>query len=357
MTPQASSQDVGDNNPAISRVNNFAALRDQVLQQKDSSAEQLEVVGNDYVRLILKPPLGRGYVDFIQFAPDFLAVISDSEYHGDMQFNYVGESWARFNFRLSGGSVISFDGCQHEELGGRTSHIFAQPQGLTQCDKYVTGEPSRWVSILCKRKRLTENLGLEIERLPRRFADFLEGNEGDLYFTTAGLSHASEMLVSQLLKPPKNLTLRPLYLKSKIYGLLYTYLDEIFRIDDPPRNLGSLNQRDIGKLEEGRHILEKDMLNSLNMYSLSRKIGLNRNKLSYGFRDYFGITIFDFCKQTRLKKAYEMLLDTELSILQIADAVGYTHASSLTVAFKAYYGRTPIQVRNGIRKNAANPAS
>ena len=167
MTLHSISSTIGSNVPVISRANNFAALRKQILQHEGSSVEQFEVVGSDYVRLSLKPPLGSGYVDFIQFAPDFLAVISDSEYHGDLQFSYFGESWARFNFRLSGGSVISFDGCQCEELGGRTSHIFTHPEGLTQSDMFVPGEASRWVSILCKRERLTENLGLEIERLPR----------------------------------------------------------------------------------------------------------------------------------------------------------------------------------------------
>jgi len=351
MTLQPGSNTFETNGPIISRANNFAALRDQVLQQDDSSAEQSEVVGNDYVRLSMKPPLGNGYVDFIQFAPDFLAVISDSEFHGNRQFNYIGESWARFNFRLSGGSVISFDGCQCEELGGRTSHIFAHPEGLTQSDIFIPGEASRWVSILCKRKRLTENLGLEIECLPREFADFLDGNDGELFFKTAPLSHATEMLVCQLLKPPENLALRPLYLKSKIYSLLYAYLDETFCINKSPGSSGTLSQRDIEKLEESKHILENDMLNSFNMHSLSRKVGLNRNKLSYGFRDNFGITIFDFCKQTRLRKAYERLVNTEMSILQIADAVGYTHASSLTVAFKACYGRTPMQIRNEIKND------
>lgn len=349
MTLQTTSYAFESNGPVISRANNFADLRNQVLQQKNSSAEQFEVVGNDYVRLSLNPPLGSGYVDFIRFAPDFLAVISDSQYQGKMQFNYVGESWTRFNFRLSGGSIVSFDDCQCEELGGRTSHIFAHPQGLTQCDSFIPGEASRWVSILCKRKRLTENLGLDIERLPRKFADFLDGNEGELFFKTATLSYACEMLVSQLLNPPGNLALRPLYLKSKIYGLLYAYLDEVFCIGELTSQSGNLNQRDIARLEESKHILEKDMLNSFNMYSLSRKVGLNRNKLSYGFRDHFGITIFDFCKQTRLKKAYEMLRNADMSILQIADAVGYTHASSLTVAIKACYGRTPSQIRNGVR--------
>jgi len=279
MTLQPGSNTFETNGPIISRANNFAALRDQVLQQDDSSAEQSEVVGNDYVRLSMKPPLGNGYVDFIQFAPDFLAVISDSEFHGNRQFNYIGESWARFNFRLSGGSVISFDGCQCEELGGRTSHIFAHPEGLTQSDIFIPGEASRWVSILCKRKRLTENLGLEIECLPREFADFLDGNDGELFFKTAPLSHATEMLVCQLLKPPENLALRPLYLKSKIYSLLYAYLDETFCINKSPGSSGTLSQRDIEKLEESKHILENDMLNSFNMHSLSRKVGLNRHKL------------------------------------------------------------------------------
>ncbi len=349
MQLEPRSNAIADSGPVVSRGNNFAAVREQILREDSSPSEQIEVTGSDYIRLSLKPPIGRGYVDFIQFAPDFLAVVADSEFSDEQIFSYKGESWAKFNFRLSGASVISFDGRHSEELGGRTSHVFAHPKGLTQCDLFVPGEASRWVSIFFKRRRLTENLGIDVERLPREFADFLEGNEGAGYFKTTDLSYSTEILVRELLKPPENLALRPLFLKSRIYSLLYAYLNETFCMDDCADRPGSLSRRDIEKLEESRSILEEDMLNSLNMHSLARKVGLNRNKLSYGFRDHFGITIFKFCKQTRLRKAHELLINTSMSAVQIADAVGYTHASSLSVAVKACFGRTPIQIRNEVR--------
>jgi AraC-like DNA-binding protein len=335
--------------PVVSRGNNFAALREQILQKDGPAAKEVAVIGNDYVRLFMNPPLGRGYVDFIQLAPDFLVSVADCDFLDDQHFKYFGENWVKFNFRLSGASIIGFDGHQREELGGRTSHVFAQPKGLMQRDSFMRGEASRWVSILCKRKRLTENLGVDIERLPTKLANFLDGSEKEGYFKSANLSCSSEMLVRELMKSPDKLALRPLYVKSKIYSLLYAFLNETFCMSDRSSQHGKLSRRDIVKLEESKFILEEDMLNSLNMHGLARKVGLNRNKLSYGFRDHFGLTIFEFCKQTRLSKAREMLVNTNMSNVQIADAVGYTHASSLTVAVKAHFGFTPIQIRNGSR--------
>ncbi|PCI54289.1 MAG: hypothetical protein COB36_10575 [Alphaproteobacteria bacterium] len=330
------------------RKNNFASLRESLTQNFGHCIKQVELMGQDYVRLALKPPVAEGYVDFIEFAPDFIAVISNICFYDDMVLNYQGEDWIRFNFKLSGGMSLGFDGQNDLDIEERSSHIFIQPKGLIQTDTYHKNTPSQWVSILCKRERLVDNLGFNPEQFPAKMDDFLSCGKGDLFFAKQKLNFSTEKLVMSLMNSPQNLLLRPLYLKAKIYELLYEYLDGMYCADETQPTALGLSQKDINKLDEARYLLENDLLATFNMKDLSRKVGLNRNKLSYGFRDHFGITIFDFCKESRLKKACELLRTTDKSVIEIAYEVGYSHPGSFSSAFKSHYGATPRFFRNNV---------
>lgn len=57
-----------------------------------------------------------------------------------------------------------------------------------------------------------------------------------------------------------------------------------------------------------------------------------------------------YIQQARLEKAKELLAHTDLNILEIAQAVGYEHAPSLTRLFRQKAGVTPSQYRQASRQ-------
>ena len=57
---------------------------------------------------------------------------------------------------------------------------------------------------------------------------------------------------------------------------------------------------------------------------------------------------FDFVNEYRIKKAMEMLSDTnkkDLTVLEILYKVGFNSKSSFNTAFKKHAGKTPTQFR------------
>ena len=78
---------------------------------------------------------------------------------------------------------------------------------------------------------------------------------------------------------------------------------------------------------------------------LARQVGLNRSRLCVEFKEIFGTTVFEFCQGYRMNKARELLQDRNLSIAQVAESVGYEHATNFTSAFKKQFGFLPKAIR------------
>ena len=74
-------------------------------------------------------------------------------------------------------------------------------------------------------------------------------------------------------------------------------------------------------------------------------MGINRNKLTFGFKHLFGQTISEYCLENRLQTGWKLLQETEQPIAVVANQVGYAQAAAFSNAFRQHFGVTPTQVR------------
>lgn len=91
--------------------------------------------------------------------------------------------------------------------------------------------------------------------------------------------------------------------------------------------------------------MTEDFLNPPTISELSRELGLNITKLKKGFKLLYGTTIYGYHKKAKLQHARDLLLNTELTILDVAYQSGYISQSQFGVAFKEEFGVTPSDVR------------
>ncbi|MCL1123184.1 helix-turn-helix domain-containing protein [Shewanella surugensis] len=71
----------------------------------------------------------------------------------------------------------------------------------------------------------------------------------------------------------------------------------------------------------------------------------NRNKLSLAFKTYYGTTPLNWLKQQRMETAAQLLMSTQQSISDITYTVGYKDSNHFSTAFKQYSGLSPKQYR------------
>lgn len=106
-----------------------------------------------------------------------------------------------------------------------------------------------------------------------------------------------------------------------------------------------LKQSDQARIQDARHILEADIEKPPSICELARRVGINETKLMAGFKDLFGQTINEHIRRIRMERAHDLLLNSEISVTQIAFEVGYEFSSNFTNAYKRYYGTTPSETR------------
>ncbi|WHI60012.1 AraC family transcriptional regulator [Mammaliicoccus lentus] len=79
---------------------------------------------------------------------------------------------------------------------------------------------------------------------------------------------------------------------------------------------------------------------------LARQYHISPTALKTTFKGVYGVSIGEYMKAYRIKKAASMLLKTQESIGEIASAVGYKSQSKFGAAFKDIYKITPLKYRS-----------
>jgi len=116
----------------------------------------------------------------------------------------------------------------------------------------------------------------------------------------------------------------------------------------PARNMMHevrLQPHELNKLKEAWQYLLHNLDHPGTVKELSYTIGLNDFKLKKGFKQLYGVTIFEFLIQARMEKARQLLQETDMTVHAVAIAVGYRNISSFTVAYKKKFGLLPSAVR------------
>lgn len=75
--------------------------------------------------------------------------------------------------------------------------------------------------------------------------------------------------------------------------------------------------------------------------TLARKVGTYEKKLSGAFRRVLGTTVFEFMRDERLNVAQRLLIETDLTVTDIAAEVGFSTAANFATAFRKSLGVTP----------------
>ena len=82
------------------------------------------------------------------------------------------------------------------------------------------------------------------------------------------------------------------------------------------------------------------------LLTLSRKFGVNQNKLKTGFRELFGTPVITYLYDLKMDYARTLLLDKGMNVGEVAPIVGYRNANHFSTAFKRKFGINPSRLKN-----------
>jgi AraC-like DNA-binding protein len=127
---------------------------------------------------------------------------------------------------------------------------------------------------------------------------------------------------------------------NKIVSLLFQHIQNLLQPEEPIRTRSC--STDIAMAE---HLLKKEYKKSWTLDLLAETVGIHKRKLTDLFRQLLGTSPMEYLIDFRLQKAFDLLMNTSLSITAITRKAGYTHIQAFTRAFHRKYGHAPTKYR------------
>jgi AraC family transcriptional regulator len=110
--------------------------------------------------------------------------------------------------------------------------------------------------------------------------------------------------------------------------------------------MGGLSPRVLGRAIER---LRSDSDADVSLAALASDAGLSRFHFCRAFKESTGLSPHAWLRQHRLEQAMNMLRDTDVSVVSVAAALGYSSQTAFAAAFRKLTGETPSDWRRRMR--------
>jgi signal transduction histidine kinase/DNA-binding response OmpR family regulator/ligand-binding sensor domain-containing protein len=111
-----------------------------------------------------------------------------------------------------------------------------------------------------------------------------------------------------------------------------------------------LVKKDVQLLDKIHKVIEENMDNcDFNIDTIAASIGLSRSAFFKKLKSLTGLAPVDLVKEIRLNKSIELLKNTDMSISEVAYAVGFKDSGYYSKCFRKKYNQTPREYVLGVR--------
>ena len=103
-------------------------------------------------------------------------------------------------------------------------------------------------------------------------------------------------------------------------------------------------------VKKALRIIREEACAYLRVEELAERVNVSRSLLDRLFRKYLRRTPQDEIRQVRISKAKKLLIETDLTLVDIAEQTGFDHPEYLSVMFKRMTSETPRDFRARCRQ-------
>lgn len=234
-------------------------------------------------------------------------------------------------------------GAPAAQVSGPLLHLSLCRDPLRMEHEFGARRSLRFVSLRTSLEHLRESLSLE----PADIAGLLRAPRDGAPYADANLRLAAPLqaLGRQMLACPMQGALKRMYLSAKALELTALALGAL-QPAPAASTPGGPSRADVERLHHARDLLLADLQHPPALPELARRVGVNVNKLTTGFRQLFGCSVYACVREQRMAQAHALLAAGEMSVSEAAYACGYTD-SHFSKAFQRRYGVLPRALIRG----------
>ncbi|WP_068780489.1 helix-turn-helix transcriptional regulator [Paenibacillus sp. GM2] len=314
----------------IIRSNNihgyFDAISDDLtISETDQGGEQ---------RIILSPSFGVGSISRMKIRQGIEVVVSDMVLEEDWDQHIYEDQVFEINYCFSGGVDCFYQGSRYSTQ---------VPSGNMYS---MEGSEIH----LLKRAKLRYQI-LEIRLLPEQLLGYFKHTDEYCWAEDWLKSQRKQIspltnsvrlrrAVNEMMHSSYSGALKRLHMESKIMEIVLLALEK-YTSDACPKTASDIKKPDMERLYGARQIIEGRLEDPLSLRELARAAELNEFKLKKGFKELFGMTVFEYIRDQRIEKGLYLMQHEQLNVGEAAAAVGYSNPSNFSAAFLKKYGCKP----------------
>lgn len=297
----------------------------------------------------LEPPIGEGYVEMFHFVDGLAMVVFNCSWFESRTFEVSDQGRCRLSFTLDLNMTLDV-GSKVVDAHSPAWRLMNNAPGVVTHETVTAGSKTVWVTLAFMPDYLQSFLvdAREVRDLPQ-FQLFRSSPESSV-LQSFPLDHQLNLITSNIISLNVHDAVYVALAKAKAMELVSIALDRLlanqpFGEDAPVR----LRAKDREAIKLARDILVNDLTEPPTIRELCSAVGVNRNKLHYGFKDEFGMAPAHYLEEYRLEQAYKRLQESDELIYSIAANVGYRTQSSFSTAFKRRFGIRPKEAQAAAR--------
>lgn len=146
-----------------------------------------------------------------------------------------------------------------------------------------------------------------------------------------------------------------MYYESKVNEAMSLIIEKSKKINNINNNVENrkyLNPEDLENLDAVKCYIYDHFAVDIRTSQLAEIAFMSQTKLRASFKEAYGCTITEFIKSRRIATAESLLIRTNFSIAQVAEAVGFRQASRFSDVFHKSTGFLPYEYRKVYRNTA-----
>jgi AraC-like DNA-binding protein len=302
--------------------------------QRDTQGTRLMADGN----------LGHAFCEFYRLGRDLYIIAGDGIYDAAPRTEILqGEGLIEFHLRLAGTLVLSIPGAKETiTVTGPCMLMLHQPPGMNVPERTLPRSRDTGVSLFCRPEYLAELA--ERNGIPTwEGLEEIKSLGNKVWSRQISLSPTLLYVANSLLRNPYQGGIRLMYAEAAALGLLCEILSGFVVhkrgvMSQPPES-------EARQLDCARRLLGSQLSESPRTRDIAKAVGMSESKLKRAFKAKFGVTVFNYGLECRMRYALELLRCKRKPVGQVAHAVGYRHQSSFTAAFQQFFGFLPNEAR------------
>ncbi|MCY9517680.1 helix-turn-helix transcriptional regulator [Paenibacillus apiarius] len=287
-------------------------------------------------QLAIPEHIGKGSVGRVRIRPGMEIIISDITFKQDMKLR-IQEACRLFelSYCVSGEIYCEWDG-KESHTDKRTGNVLFL-EDVQVYEEKKAGLRTQLLEIRLSPGELFRYAADAAEK--HKMETWLQRHKGSI--DRYPDSPAIQRCVSELMHCTYKGPMKRLYMESKAMEFIALF-GEIEGLDVVGGNC-FLRRDDIEQLNMARQLVLNHFEKPLSIRELSRLAGLNEFKLKKGFRELFGMTIFELVRKKRMEQALWHMEAERMNVGEAAVAVGYSNVSNFTATFRKHYGCNPSE--------------